>query len=101
MSQRFSSALVLVVATVACLGGVVVAKEPRFKSAVIHVAIAVVATDHKSQFVDDLKVDDFEVFEDGALQNIADFKVVMVKALNSTRSRGGGTGDMIVAQAPL
>lgn len=51
-------------------------QRPQFEAAVARVAVDVVVTDSDGQFVDDLKVEDFDVFEDGMRQRVLDAQYV-------------------------
>jgi VWFA-related protein len=65
--------------TTAVLAAVVssgLAQEPTFRSEINYVELPVRATDARGLFVRDLKAPDFQVFEDGKLQTIAQFSLV-------------------------
>jgi VWFA-related protein len=51
-------------------------QTPTFKAQVEYVDVDVLVTDEQGRFVRDLKKEDFQVFEDGRQQTIADFAVV-------------------------
>ena len=53
-----------------------VPQTPTFKVQVDYVDVDVLVTDNDGRFVRDLTKDDFEVFEDGQPQTIANFSVV-------------------------
>jgi VWFA-related protein len=52
------------------------AQGPTFKAEVEYVEVDAVVTDQQGNFVRNLKKEDFQVFEDGKLQNVATFSVV-------------------------
>src|SRR5262245_65728391 len=50
--------------------------EPTFRSGVNYVELSVRVTDRQGNFLRDLKQSDFEIFEDGARQDISTFRLV-------------------------
>jgi len=68
MMKRFSLALVLAVAAAIGLGA-----QQRFRAGVELVSLTVTVTDPSGKYVTDLNQEDFDVYEDGAKQNVIFF----------------------------
>jgi Ca-activated chloride channel family protein len=69
MMQMFKGVLLLAMTLQAAT-----ASQPTFRSSVSVVRVAAVARDHKGRFVPNLTARDFEVFDDGKLRKISDFR---------------------------
>jgi VWFA-related protein len=61
-------------------------QNPTFKVQVDYVDVDVLVTDKEGRFIRDLKKEDFEVFEDGKRQTIANFSVVDIPIERADRA---------------
>src|SRR5688500_2027154 len=80
MSTGRGSALSLVACLVAGAGGTAdrsARQEPRLRTNTTAVVVDVVVRDQKGRPVTDLRKEDFEIYEDGVRQQLADVTVVM------------------------
>lgn len=68
MTRRFTFAVLI-----ACAASVTLLAQQRFRAGVEVVSLTVTVTDGTGHYLTDLDKDDFEVFEDGAKQNITYF----------------------------
>ena len=57
--------------------------QPTFRAGINYVAVDVIVTDRKDAPVVDLKREDFEVFEDGKLQPIEQFRMVRISSADA------------------
>jgi VWFA-related protein len=91
MTRRFTcAALVALLASAAAGAGQAQqstpSQTPTFKIQVDYVDVDVLVTDKQGRFVRDLTRDDFEVFEDGKRQDIANFTVVDIPVERADRA---------------
>lgn len=88
----------LAAAAVAFAGGGNQQQPLRYKAAVSLVVVDAVVTDRSGRYPADLRREDFEVYEDGVLQKIQDFRRVYVEAPQSARP--GAPGGRAVTPEP-
>jgi len=84
MSCHLRVAAVLVLAA----GAIVSAGQqtPTFRVAVDYVEVDVLVTDAQNNYIRDLKKEDFQIFEDGKLQTLADFVPVVIPVERSEQA---------------
>ncbi len=81
--------------------------RPQFEASVSRVRVDVIVTDDEGDFVDDLRLEDFTLFEDGEVQEILDLQlvdlgageVIDVAAVGASATTTPGTsGNMAIAK---
>ncbi len=74
-------------------------QRPQFEAFVARVRVDVIVTDDEGGFVDDLRLEDFTLFEDGAQQEILDLQLVDLSA-GKVSDRIGATAAPSAATDP-
>ncbi len=86
-------------AAVLLLSGLLLgAQQPqRFAASVSTVRVDVIVTDDDGQFIDDLRVEDFQLYEDGARQEILDVQLVDLpsRTVRSLEGAPPATGEVV------
>ncbi len=67
-------------------------QRPTFRSSVTRVRVDTIVTDSDGNFIDDLRAEDFRVFEDGVEQEIVDVQLTSLRSGQITNV--GSRGDM-------
>lgn len=78
-----------------------VQQRPRFEATVARVRVDVIVTDGTGRFIDDLRPEDFMLFEDGEEQGILDFQLVdLVAGTVASPAVGSSVSSISMRAAP-